>query len=86
MPKIPIRTYRKENIEKFFEDITEDYGYSSTNQAMFEAARALIWKKEFKEKLIFWAMMIFAMGLVIGYLIFNVSIIQFFNQLDQWHN
>ena len=46
----PIRTYKSENLEKFFEDIAEEYGYSSANVAKFHAAHALIKQKEIKEK------------------------------------
>jgi len=81
MKEIPILTYKKEHIEKFFEDIAKEYGYSSTNVAKFKAAHALVKQKEFKEKFKFYSILLIAFGMAIGYFLYNVAIINFFNNL-----
>jgi t-SNARE complex subunit (syntaxin) len=81
MANVPIQTYRKENIEKFFEDIKEDYGYATTNEAKFEAAKALIWRKERKKIAKYYIIMLIALGFLIGYFLFNINIVYFFNFL-----
>jgi hypothetical protein len=79
--KPPITKYKKEELEKFFEDIAEEYGYSSANVAKFHAAHALIKQKEIKEKFKFYAIWLLIAGFAVGYFLFNINIITFFNNL-----
>lgn len=74
-------SYKPENIEDFFEDIVDDYGYKDANHAKFEAAKALVFKKQLREKAKIAGISLFIFGLLLGYLLFNLSIINLTNGL-----
>ena len=76
-----LMAYNHDNIEDFFEDIAEDWGYKNANHAKFEAARALINKKQLKERIKVVGISLFIIGLLLGYIIFNLSIINLTNHL-----